>query len=183
MATLEDQAKILMATIVPEGEATAADNVCCRHCQAPLSEESSTVASRRYNLCSSCVAELFGDNVSPSVALLLAKGLIMICHYSQEQSYKFRVEVRSSSRSDLDMLRREVDAGNVYQHSEGVSRYTIASLHDLDRIAQVLMPYLPMISVLLQRYTVQPNKQQRSAFAEAAALYLGKRTVHFIHHI
>jgi hypothetical protein len=149
----------------------------------PLEGDNGAEINHKYGLCLEHLTALFGDRIQGSVALLLARGVIMVCRYAAESAYKVRVEVRSAQRSELAKCQSSLEMGRVYKHSTSVYRWSCSSLADLHGMGSLLMQYVPALGIFLQSYVIQPDKTTRSAYAEAFMTKMDARTVHILRHL
>ncbi len=174
--------KPLIARIVPKEQVTEF-TPSCQICMTPLKAEHGGDANLRYGVCTEHLTKVLGEGREASLALLLARGVIMVCYYSKSEVYKVRVEVRSARRSELLKCMRDFDVGRIYKHSAAVSRWSSSALADLHKLGSILMPLIPEFGIFLQSYVIQPDKNTRSAYAEAFMKKMNARTVHLLPHL
>ncbi len=156
----------------------------CQVCSRQLTEEHGGEVNLRFGLCLEHLTKVLGDGTrQEALALFLARGVIMVCYYSDNKAFKVRVEVRSSRRRELTLLQEQFDVGRIYRHQGNMKRWSCASMADIHKIGGILMPIIPEFGIFLQSYVVQPDKKTRSAYAEAFMRKMGARTTHILSYL
>jgi hypothetical protein len=174
--------RVEVATIIFKEEA-GKYGTGCQVCSRQLVDEHGGESNLRYKLCLEHLTLALGENRQEAMAMLLARGVIMICYYSANQAFKVRVEVRSTKRSELAILEKQFGLGRIYRHQGTLLRWSCASLADLHKMGSILIPVIPEFGIFLQGYVIQPDKATRSAYAEAFMQKMGQRTTHLISHM